>query len=260
MDTMKLNKIAAAVLLAGVVAMTTGFVTRLIHPAASGAHHGAADHGDEKRVLAAYAAMGVTLLVGLVGMSLWAWYAAHPMQGFAAEQYAAKGDRIFAIFIVEEVPVGLKGLIMAGVFATAISSLDSILAALSQTVLSAFWLPRREAVLERRRAAGEVVDEEAEARATLALSRKLVLAFAVLLAAVAISMEWVARHYASILDLALAMATYTGRLLAGVAAGKPCSSPLPRLMQAEPAAFPIPRLRRHCLPLAYTCYGIMDLH
>ena len=172
----------------------------------------------KKAVLAAYAAMGVTLLVGLVGMSLWAWYAAHPMQGFAAEQYAAKGDRIFAIFIVEEVPVGLKGLIMAGVFATAISSLDSILAALSQTVLSAFWLPRREAVLERRRAAGEVVDEEAEARATLALSRKLVLAFAVLLAAVAISMEWVARHYASILDLALAMATYTaGALLAGFA-------------------------------------------
>ena len=43
MDTMKLNKIAAAILLAGVVAMTTGFVTRLIHPAAGGGHHGAGD-------------------------------------------------------------------------------------------------------------------------------------------------------------------------------------------------------------------------
>jgi len=53
MDTMKLNKIAAAILLAGVVAMTTGFVTRLIHPAAGGGHQGA-DHGDEKRVLGAY--------------------------------------------------------------------------------------------------------------------------------------------------------------------------------------------------------------
>lgn len=53
MDTMKLNKIAAAVLLAGVVAMTTGFVTRLIHPAAGGGHHGEAHH-DDKRVLAAY--------------------------------------------------------------------------------------------------------------------------------------------------------------------------------------------------------------
>ena len=38
MNSMTLNKIAAAVLLAGVVAMTTGFVTRLIHPAAGGGH------------------------------------------------------------------------------------------------------------------------------------------------------------------------------------------------------------------------------
>lgn len=52
MDTMKLNKIVAAVLLAGVVAMTTGFVTRLIHPGASSGH---AEGGhDEQRVLAAY--------------------------------------------------------------------------------------------------------------------------------------------------------------------------------------------------------------
>ena len=53
MNSMTLNKIAAAVLLAGVVAMTTGFVTRLIHPAAGGGHHGEA-HGDEKRILAQY--------------------------------------------------------------------------------------------------------------------------------------------------------------------------------------------------------------
>ncbi len=53
MNSMTLNKIAAAVLLAGVVAMTTGFVTRLIHPAAGGGHGGGA-HGEEQRVLAAY--------------------------------------------------------------------------------------------------------------------------------------------------------------------------------------------------------------
>ena len=51
MNTMTLNKIAAAILLAGVVAMSSSFFTRLIHPAAAG--HGAG-HGDEKRVLAAY--------------------------------------------------------------------------------------------------------------------------------------------------------------------------------------------------------------
>lgn len=52
MDSMKINKIVAAVLLAGVVAMTTGFVTRLIHPAAGGGHH--ADHGAVDPLYAAY--------------------------------------------------------------------------------------------------------------------------------------------------------------------------------------------------------------
>lgn len=53
MDSMKINKILAAVLLAGVVAMTSGFVTRLIHPAAGGGHHGA-DHGEVDPLYASY--------------------------------------------------------------------------------------------------------------------------------------------------------------------------------------------------------------
>jgi cytochrome c len=53
MDSMTVNKILAAVLLAGVVAMTSGFVTRLIHPAAGGGHHGAA-HGEVDPMYAAY--------------------------------------------------------------------------------------------------------------------------------------------------------------------------------------------------------------
>ena len=53
MDSMKINKILAAVLLAGVVAMTSGFVTRLIHPAAGGGHHGA-DHGEVDPLFASY--------------------------------------------------------------------------------------------------------------------------------------------------------------------------------------------------------------
>lgn len=57
----------------------------------------------------------------------------------------------------------------------------------------------------------------------------------------------------------VAMATYTGRLLAGLAAGTPCSSPLPQLMQAQPAAFPFPAFRRRGLPLAYALYGLRDL-
>ena len=115
-------------------------------------------------------------------------------------------DRILPIFLMQAVPVGLKGLIIAGVFAAAISSLDSILAALSQTVLTAFWEPRR----KRRAGTAE------ETRSALAASRVLVCVFGGLLCALAVFADVVARAYPSILDLALAMAGYTqGALLAG---------------------------------------------
>lgn len=57
----------------------------------------------------------------------------------------------------------------------------------------------------------------------------------------------------------VAMATYTGRLLAGIAAGKPYKSPLPHFIQTQPATFPLPSFRRHGLSLAYMYYGVRDL-
>jgi len=53
----------------------------------------------------------------------------------------ANKDGVFPMWIVTVLPVGLSGLILAGVFAAAISSLDSILAALSQTTISLIYHP-----------------------------------------------------------------------------------------------------------------------
>ncbi|MCB1233676.1 MAG: sodium/solute symporter, partial [Verrucomicrobiae bacterium] len=53
----------------------------------------------------------------------------------------AKHDYVFPMWIVTVLPAGLSGLILAAVFAAAISSLDSILAALSQTTLSLLYHP-----------------------------------------------------------------------------------------------------------------------
>ncbi len=85
----------------------------------------------------------VTFVVMLVGIGLYAYYKHFPLSGEALRLYQEKGDRIFPIFIVQVVPPVLKGLIVAGIMAAAISSLTSILAALSQTVMSAFYLPLR---------------------------------------------------------------------------------------------------------------------
>ena len=170
-------------------------------------------------MLASVAAVLVIFLVQLVGLALWAYYREHPMSEAGASLVAEDGDRIFPVFATEVVPAGLKGLLVAGVFAAAISSLDSIMAALSQTTLSALYLPWRR---RRREARGPEEPREAresrEARHTLAVSRALVLGWGLLLCAGAVGMQWVAREYDSILNLALAMSGYTGgALLAGVA-------------------------------------------
>lgn len=156
-----------------------------------------------RAIVASYAAMGVTLLAALVGAALWAYYRTHPLTGAAAAMVAEKPDRIFPVFVVEEIPSPLKGVVLAGAFAAAISSLDSILAALSQTSFSALVEPRLV----------PLADPDRAARRAVRLSRGLVVLWGVVLCAAAIAIDVVARSYASILDLALAMASYTGGAL-----------------------------------------------
>ncbi len=152
-------------------------------------------------ILASMAAMVLIFVIALVGVGLWAWTstAQHWGGGGARALVRELPERIFPVFVGTMMPAGAKGLVVAGVFAAAISSLDSILAALSQTTLS--LLPER----------------SRSARATVRLSRILVGIYGVLLCATAVATSWVAERYDSILDLALAMAGYTGgALLAAV--------------------------------------------
>lgn len=87
----------------------------------------------------------VTILMLMVGAALFVFYLKNPptdpmileaMQWSGGQPGAP--DMGFPVWIVTEMPVMLRGLILAGIFAAAISSLDSILAALSQTTLSLF--------------------------------------------------------------------------------------------------------------------------
>ena len=75
-------------------------------------------------------------------------YAAHPVTQETSkvpvpESFGGKRGYIFPVWIVNALPAGLSGLILAGIFAAAISSLDSILAALSQTSLSLIYNPEK---------------------------------------------------------------------------------------------------------------------
>ncbi len=154
----------------------------------------------------------VTFLVMLVGVGLYAYYQQHPLTGEALEIYKGNPNRIFPIFICEVVPKILKGLIMAAAFAAAISTVMGILTALSQTVMGAFYTPLRQWLRRGQPPSG---DTAAEDRRNVLLSRVLVVVWGVILASVAYLMEAAEAHYKSILDLALAMAGYTGGALLG---------------------------------------------
>ena len=68
----------------------------------------------------------------LVGLGLWGFY-----QGQAFD----RADEIFSRFIVEELPSGLTGLLIAGVFAAAMSSLSSSVNSLASATAFDFWAP-----------------------------------------------------------------------------------------------------------------------
>ena len=69
-----------------------------------------------------------------VGTALFAFYKAHPTRLTDLEAT----DQIFAIFIWREMPAGLSGLVVAGVFAAAMSSLDSSIHSISTAVTTDF--------------------------------------------------------------------------------------------------------------------------
>lgn len=134
----------------------------------------------------------VPVLMLTVGAGLYAFYQFNPLPGDLAPLVAERGDRIFPAFIISEIPTGLKGLLIAGILSAAISSLDSILAALSQISLTMFYKP--------------LINPGADETHLLKVSRLLVIFWGAVLA----SMAW--QFSASKLDivtLAFSMTTYT---------------------------------------------------
>ncbi|MFK7909042.1 MAG: hypothetical protein AB8F34_00410 [Akkermansiaceae bacterium] len=147
----------------------------------------------------------ITLLMLAVGASLFAWYQTHPPHPDLAAKFAEKSDYVFPTWITMEVPVGVSGLILAGAFAAAISSLDSILAALSQTSLSIIYGRER-------------MEEEAQGERMVKISRIAVSIWGVILTLASMGL-WVA--YTSdpkndLIGLAFGMVAYTYGPLLGV--------------------------------------------
>ena len=160
-------------------------------------------------MLASTGGQVITVLMMFIGLGLFAYYQHYPLSVGDAALVAEKSDRIFPIFIVRSLPPGITGLLIGAIFAAAISSLDSILAALSQTTISAFYLPFK-------RSKGVAVDDEAHDRSLVRVSRVLVVFWGVVLCTMAYVADAATQRVPQILNLALGMAGYAGgALLAG---------------------------------------------
>ena len=135
-------------------------------------------------------------------------YAEHPVTEKSSQvpvpgSYEGKGKSgyIFPVWIVNALPVGLSGLILAGIFAAAISSLDSILAALSQTTLSLIYSPEKN-------------QTTLSAKQLMSRSRFLVVIWGVVLTGFTLLLS-VAQNI-PILPLAFGMTTYTVGPMLGI--------------------------------------------
>jgi SSS family transporter len=149
-------------------------------------------HEAQKAVLWSTIGELVPVLMLTVGVGLFAFYQFNDLPPALALLVEERNDRIFPAFIITEIPVGLKGLLIAGILSAAISSLDSILAALSQISLTMFYRP--------------FVRPDAAEDHLLKVSRVLVIFWGIVLA----FMAW--QFSASKLDLvtlAFSMTTYT---------------------------------------------------
>jgi solute:Na+ symporter, SSS family len=155
-----------------------------------------------------------TLLMLAVGSGLFAWYHVHGLSADEAARFAENPNFVFPVWITTVLPPGLTGLILAGAFAAAISSLDSVLAALSQTSLSALY-------------GREKLEKEGHGPRMVFRSRVAVVVWAVLLSGFAILLAggYSQNENKNLIDLAFGMVAYTygpllGILLAAILPGR----------------------------------------
>jgi SSS family transporter len=156
----------------------------------------------------------VVVLFLTVGLALWGFYQHNPVDPAFAGLVAEKGDRIFPAFILSELPEGLRGFMVAALFAAAMAS--PVLSALAETTLTMFHDGHRDGRLAPARA--------------LWLSRLFVLGWGVALGAFA---ALLAGRGEQLVPLAFQMTAYTYGPMLGLLL----------------LALFVPRARIHSIPL-----------
>ncbi len=135
-------------------------------------------------VLSGFVVMFQFTLFLLIGVMLFAYYKFFPLTA-----KLASNDQIFPTFIVERLPHGVSGLVIAAIFAAAMSNLSGSLNSLASTTVLDFYKP--------------LINPKASDESLLKLSRWLTAAWGVLLILIAI----VSRRIGSVFTAGLTIAS-----------------------------------------------------
>ena len=135
----------------------------------------------------------------LIGILLKAYYDAHPNPGLPIET-----REVFPFFIMHEMPAGMRGLVTAGILATAMGSLSTALNALATSLSRDFILPRLPA--------------DAPESKRISVLRGSTVFFAVLIIGVGVATAWFMAHNpkVEILPLVLGILGFTFGSLLGI--------------------------------------------
>ncbi len=137
----------------------------------------------------------VTALFLAIGLLLYIFFQRPDIMADAAPGYEVYDSRkVFLSFILREMPVGLSGLMIAGLFAAGLSSVNSTLNAMSATLIEDFYKPLKPGRSDRH---------------YLAVSRGAVVFWGVMIAAVGcLSIIWQRAEGSTLLDFALGVMAY----------------------------------------------------
>ncbi len=143
-----------------------------------------------KAIVGSSVAVILAAVMLAVGLGLHAFLLREPLSSGEAAKVAEKRDYLLPIFILREMPTGVKGLLFAAIFAAATAT--STLAAMSQTALMSFYTP--------------FLKREPSQRHLLIVSRLFILLAGVLLSGGALLCSRIRKD---VFDLAMQMSTYT---------------------------------------------------
>ncbi len=130
----------------------------------------------------------------LIGVGLFVFY-----QVFPPDVPFDRADRVFARFIVEELPSGVLGLVLGAVFAAAMSTLSSSLNSSATATVNDFYRP--------------LFGRGASSSRLLQLTRSFTVVFAVVQVGVAISGQWLSK---TVVENVLTIAGFTTGITLGV--------------------------------------------